>query len=57
MNWLDVLVLSSSLALGFLAQHYKGQRDDLAALVVTLNPELFSEHSDESPGSGDHLGR
>lgn len=41
MNWLTILLIASVVAFGLLAQHYKMQRDDLAAWAVHTHPEDF----------------
>lgn len=51
------LVGATALVFAILSQHYRGQRDDLAALIVFLHPDDFKEKADEafadeSTGSG-----
>lgn len=50
----EILLAITAVVFAIMSQHYKGQRDDLAAWLVYNNPELFNETSDESTGgSGD----
>ena len=45
-----IVWLLGALALVFaiLSQHYRAQRDDLAALIVYLHPNDFKEKADEA---------
>lgn len=51
MSTAEILLAITAVVFAILSQHYKGQRDDLAAWVVHNNPELFDETADESTGS------
>lgn len=55
MSTAEVLLAITAVVFAIVAQHYKHQRDDLAALLVFLHPDDFPEAhretSDESTGS------
>ena len=46
---LAIILLSvTAFVFAVLSQHYRGQRDDLAALLVHLHPDDFKEKADEA---------
>lgn len=49
LTWfMQVINVTCVLSLAFLAQRYRNQRDDLAALFVYTNPELFEDDDEVS---------
>jgi len=57
MSTAELILSITAVLFAILSQHYKHQRDDLAALIVFLHPNDFKEladeaFADESTGSG-----
>jgi hypothetical protein len=53
----EIILSITAVVFALLSQHYKAQRDDLAAFVIYLHPDDFKEladeaFADESSGSG-----
>jgi hypothetical protein len=47
------LLLAVILVLGWLAEHYRSQRDDLATYLVYMHPEDFPDEAPDEPSDSD----
>lgn len=46
-------LLAVVIGLGWLAEHYRSQRDDLATYLVYMHPEEFPDEASDEPSDRD----